>query len=295
MASEIPEYFLPRNWDYPPTGPIKLGNVLTSLKEPHRPLATIKPDADRTIPTSKNFAKIETENEKSGGFAIMTTFLSGLLGAGADAGFDVEKSSKRAFTFDRLDTTYVDTTDPDSENAEKTKYEEYIERCIKAPAVLRYLERKRFRKHVYVITGIKIVSGAKCSTTDSRATEVLAGAQVDGTILSGGMVPMGGGPEIHGGRAKKLKISWEGSTEFVLAFKVSKVRVDQSGKVKREEEYLKGAFLEVKPEKGEPVKLAVDVVKQTSVEEGFSATTVVEGDELIAFGVPEADEGDQED
>jgi len=91
MASEIPEYFLPRNWDYPPTGPIKLGNVLTSLKEPHRPLATVKPDADIIITSPKTLAAIETEKVRSGGVAIMTTFLNALLGAGAEVRVDVER------------------------------------------------------------------------------------------------------------------------------------------------------------------------------------------------------------
>jgi len=91
MASEIPEYFLPRNWDFPPNGPIKLGNVLTSLKKPHRPLVTIKPDTDKIVYSPKDFVKIETESSRSGGFSILTTFLSGLLGLGVDAGADVER------------------------------------------------------------------------------------------------------------------------------------------------------------------------------------------------------------
>jgi hypothetical protein len=84
-------------------------------------------------------------------------------------------------------------------------------------------------------------------------------AQVDGTILSGGMVPVGGGHEVRGGRAKKLKISWMGSSDFVLAFKVSKVYVTPNGEVKKEKEYLKGAFLELSREDEESTKLAISV------------------------------------
>jgi hypothetical protein len=91
MASDIPEYFLPRNWDYPPNGPVKLGNVLTSLKEPHRPLATIKPDPSRVIALPKSLATIESGKENSKGLSVFTTFLSGLLGLGIDAEVDVER------------------------------------------------------------------------------------------------------------------------------------------------------------------------------------------------------------
>ncbi|KAH8699352.1 hypothetical protein GQ44DRAFT_632845 [Phaeosphaeriaceae sp. PMI808] len=278
MASEIPEYFLPRNWDYPPNGPIKLGNVLTSLKEPHRPLATIKPDPAKIINLPKELVEIETGKSKSGGFSILTTFLSGLLGLGVDTGVDVEK---RFVQFSAQSM---------SRNAEQAEYNKYIDRCAKAPAVRRYLERKRFRKHVYVITGIKTVNGAKFVTKSSSSTEAMVGVQVDGTILSGGVVPVGGGPEIRGGRGKKFNISWQGSSEFVLAFKVSKVRVDKAGNVVSEDEYLKGAFLEHTPQKEISADTSVEVVQQPGVEEGFSATTVREGDDLVAFGVPEDDD-----
>jgi hypothetical protein len=91
MASEIPEYFLPQNWDFPPNGPIKLGNVLTSLKEPHRPLTTIKPDSSKIIAVHKELTTIEEEKDNSSNFSVLTTFLSGLLGLGVDAEVDVER------------------------------------------------------------------------------------------------------------------------------------------------------------------------------------------------------------
>jgi len=97
MASEVPEYFLPRNWDYPPGGPIKLGNVLASLKEPHRPLATLQPDANSIIKSRKSLAAIETEDGRSGGVTVMTTFLSALLGAGVDVAVNVERGSVLSF------------------------------------------------------------------------------------------------------------------------------------------------------------------------------------------------------
>lgn len=123
----------------------------------------------------------------------------------------------------------------------------------------------------------------------------MAGAQVDGTVLSGGTVPVGGGPEVRGGKAKKLKISWDGSDDFVMAFKISKVRVSKIGNVKDEKEYLKGAFLEHSTGPEEPPKLSFKVVEETGVDEGFCAETVREGDDPIAFGVPDIDEDDDID
>jgi hypothetical protein len=196
-------------------------------------------------------------------------------------------SSRRSFTFDKLDTVLLDTTDENSESEETTEYQKYIDRCIKAPVVRRYLERKRFFKHVYVITGLKTVSGARCETTRSCSAQTILGAQIDGTILSGGMAPVGGGPKVRSGRAKKLNVSWKGSSDFVLAFKVSKVYVTPDGEVNKEKEYLKGAFLELPPENEEFIKLAA-FVEQPGVDEEFSAKTVKEGDDLVAFGIPDA-------
>jgi hypothetical protein len=199
-------------------------------------------------------------------------------------------SSGRVFTFDTLDTSYVNTADDDNENAETSRYEAYIRRCVEAPLVLRYLKRCRFLKHVYIITGIKTVSGAKCYTSAAHTVDGLLGAQVDGTIVTGGVAPLGGGPEIRGGRRKKLNISWEGSTEFVLAYKVSKVTVNEVGDVKKEKEALKGAFLEDAPKKNEAFVLDIKHVDQPVNEHGFAAVAVVEGDEKVHFGIPEAED-----
>jgi hypothetical protein len=196
-------------------------------------------------------------------------------------------SSGKVFTFDKLETCYINTTDESSESAETSKYQSYIERCVNAPLVLRYLERCRFHKHVYVITGVKVVRGAKCRTSAAHTVNGSVGAQVDGTILTGGMVPLGGGPEIHGGRSRKFSMSWEGSNEFVLAYKVSKVTVNKAGTVKKEGEVIKGAFMEDAPTKSSPNKLSVRPVDQLIDEDGFTAVAVDEGGGTVRFGVLE--------
>lgn len=133
------------------------------------------------------------------------------------------------------------------------------------------------------------MSGAKCLTTATNSTDGLAGAQVDGTILTGGTIPVGGGLEVHGGRSKKSKASWEGSTDFVLAFKVSRVTVSRSGKIKKEEEYLKGAFLELSPTKSRPHDLTISHECQLIDENTFSPFTVAEGEDRVTFGVRKDD------
>jgi len=121
------------------------------------------------------------------------------------------------------------------------------------------------------------------------------GVQVDGTAISGGTVPVGGGPEICAGRKSKFNVSWDGSTDFVLAYKVSKVKVDKQGKVKEEKEYLKGAYLELKTADTEPLKLVVTSVERPDPDVKCSTFTVAEteGEDTVTFGVVE--DSDDED
>jgi hypothetical protein len=185
-------------------------------------------------------------------------------------------SDEKAFKFDRMDTTTFIPT------------EDYVKRCIDNAGVHLFLETCRYRKPVYIITGIKVVSGAQGATTSSRAVEVVVGAQVDGTVLSGGMAPVGGGPEVRHGKETKNVVSWEGSTDFVFAFKVSEVRVSKSGEVKRERDYTKGALYEDRPEKVVATALESSIVDGSSLEPqlGYNFESVLEGDNMVAYGVP---------
>ncbi|RYN66155.1 hypothetical protein AA0117_g11948 [Alternaria alternata] len=120
----------------------------------------------------------------------MTTFLSGLLRFGADAGVNCESSDKTSFTCDRIDTKQF------------IPNKKYLQRCVDNGAT---------------------VNGARGATDTSRAVDGLAGVQVDGTIWSGGAVRVGGGPEIRGGLGTKSAVSWTGTTDFVYAYKLSVV------------------------------------------------------------------------
>ena len=72
--------------------------------------------------------------------------------------------------------------------------------CVDASAtVQRWFDRSRFRKPLFLITGLKIVTGndssAESKTTRGGGADV--SATVDGTIWSAGAVPLGGGPKVE--------------------------------------------------------------------------------------------------
>ena len=165
--------------------------------------------------------------------------------------------------------------------------EDYVKRCIDNAGVRLFLETCRYRKPVYIITGIKIVSGAQGTTTSSRSVGGVVGAQVDGTVLSGGLAPVGGGPEVRRGKETKNAVSWEGSTDFVFAYKVSEVRVSKSGEVKRERDYTKGALYEDRAEVDMADSLALSIAEVPALESQHSYKTeaVEENDVVVTYGI----------
>jgi hypothetical protein len=90
MANQVLYYFYAPTWDFPPNGPIKLGNVIASLKKPERPLyVTPSPDDSEVFSTTKTHVEYSREKSRSGKFSILTKFLS-FLGVGVDVGADWE-------------------------------------------------------------------------------------------------------------------------------------------------------------------------------------------------------------
>lgn len=93
MANRTPYFFLAPTWDFPPppTGPIRLGSVITSLKTPERALYTPPPSTNlNAFSTEQKRVVFSAEKLRAGQFSIFTRFLSFVLGVGVDASVDWE-------------------------------------------------------------------------------------------------------------------------------------------------------------------------------------------------------------
>ncbi|RAH67611.1 uncharacterized protein BO66DRAFT_393792 [Aspergillus aculeatinus CBS 121060] len=287
MANQTPYFFFAPTWDYPPppAGPIQLGNVLTSLHKPDQPLFTASPPAESEVFASdKTGVTFSRERLRAGKFGILTQFLS-FLGVGVDVGGGWERSDEETFRFETITT---------SQFVPRSSYIQ--EKCIDAsPVVQRWLERSRYRKPLYLIVGLKVVHGAKAGR--SRTGREIGGnlaATVDGTVWSGGVVPVAGGPEFELTRSKKVGMDWENGGDFVLAFRVKRIKVARkTNEVREVEDYGKGAMLG-----NEPVALGgsrgIFVLEEDELEVGddgeeWTGMQMTEGDELITVGVPRLD------
>ncbi|KAM0442275.1 hypothetical protein ACHAQK_004607 [Fusarium lateritium] len=253
MANRQFFYFYAPTWDYPAEGPIKLGNVLSSVKKPHLPLFTAPPSDETGIfKTEKKSVEYTKEKLKSGRFSILTKFLS-VFGFGVDVGAEVERSDEELFKFDTLETTQFIPTST------------YLQGCIESEEIRRWLEKSRYRKPLYVITGLKVVTGAEANTAKSRTVGGNLSAEVDGS---------------------KQGVKWEGGN-FVFAFRVSKVRVAKTGEVASEKEFNKGAMLEngIPQLKRSELEL-VSVEDPNPTDEGFHGEELIEDGEIVACAIP---------
>jgi hypothetical protein len=157
------------------------------------------------------------------------------------------------------------------------------------------LDKSRYRKPVYIITGLKTVTGAKAKSYKSHAVGGNLGVEVNGTIWSGGTVLIGGGPEVEGKIEKKEGTTWEGSSDFVFAFRVRKVSVEKkTGTVKEDDDYKTGAMLGNEIWKEDVPELSISAVEDPEAEdEGFEKEELMEGDTVIACAVPRAEDPEE--
>lgn len=84
MANQTPYYYFAPTWDFPPNGPLQLGNVLMSVKRPERALYTAPlPNTTEIITSEKIQVEFSREKLKAGKFSIFTRFIK-FIGLGID-------------------------------------------------------------------------------------------------------------------------------------------------------------------------------------------------------------------
>ncbi|KAH0172861.1 hypothetical protein KCU67_g1546, partial [Aureobasidium melanogenum] len=198
-----------------------------------------------------------------GKFSILTKFLS-ILGFGADVGVESGNRLEETFSFDTVKTTQFTPTRP------------YLQRCLEAERVREFIKRSIYRKPVYVITGLKVVTGAKADTLKTHTVKGDLSVEVDATIWSG--LPVSGGPGVEGEVGSKAVNKWSASDDFVFAFRVVKVVAGKTpGQVVNEEDYRKGAMLESKEKDIEAPMVTLSEFEDLDAKsEGFDTEELME-------------------
>lgn len=185
-------------------------------------------------------------------------------------------SDMSRFTFDRIETTQF------------IPKSSYLQACINAEPVQRYLAKSRYRKPVYVITGLKTVTGAKAESLRSAAVGGSVQAEVDALAWTG--IPVGGGPGVGGRKVDRQSVAWTSGSDFVFAFRVRKVWAQKKMvTVKKEEDYKKGAMLDGAVEGVDGPGVSITAEEEADAEEGFLKEELMNGEEVVCYLKTELD------
>lgn len=230
MSHAQKTYFLAPSWDYLPDGPIKLGNIITGPSKAAQPLnvGTRLAPSNVLLPSFKSGVRWTRSNQQDGKYGVWTKFLSS-LGIGVDVGFSHGRTEEEIFAFDRMQTVEFFPT------------QDYLDQSMTDPSVVYFLDKSRLKKQLYMITGIKTVTGAKVKRTmhTSRSGEMKVG--LDG-ILTGAPVSLG--PEVTLNKQDGESHSFEGSSDFVFAFRMKQIVVHKR-QVVSSDDYVRGALYDV--------------------------------------------------
>lgn len=235
MSNQIKTYFLPPTWDYPPSGPIKLGAIIITPSRANIPLNLSSiipiPPASLIAATSKHNWEWHREKTREGKVGIWTRFLQVVLGIEADVGMNWNIVNDEVYKFERM------------ESQSFTPEEAYVTEALKAPSIMRFLEKSSFKKPVYMVTGIRVAYGAKVKSVFKRGYGGQAKIGVDGT---GSGVPVSIGPELEVQNSNKTGTEFDGGSDFVFAFQLTRISFKGKTRDLDVEAYNKGSMLGIK-------------------------------------------------
>ncbi|KAF5861266.1 hypothetical protein ETB97_000458 [Aspergillus alliaceus] len=265
-------YFLCPTSDFippPPAGPLCLGSIIRSTSTPQYPLnrAETVAVADAFPPVVETDWKKTISMEKGLGCGVYVQFLqlaTGGLPLGPEVNVEHSNKTTNVFAFDTVTTLAFEPT------------QEYVEEAIKAPAVQSWLRepKQRFAPVVslFLVTGMKLVKGARIKYSTSQSTTVRGNIGVDVTALGTTI-----GPKGHWVSTTGDGTEFNRESEFVFAFRVKRLKFGRRLKV---EEYNKGAFLVVGGEQGDDESVLVEDVDGAEIKTAKAVPDVTENDSV---------------
>ncbi|ROW09899.1 hypothetical protein VPNG_06357 [Cytospora leucostoma] len=166
------------------------------------------------------------ERHLAGIFGIWTKFLQTVAGVDISTQFDTSRDE--VYKFERMYTEEIFPT------------ADFVRRAMEAPNVVSYLQSHKLhlaRRSLYMIIGVKWVTGASIRTMVAKET----GGKVEIGIDATAGTSVSFGPSIEVSRGIKDTVAFEGSSDFVFAFRVRKVKMRASGEM-RVRDFNKGAL-----------------------------------------------------
>ncbi|KAL8732950.1 MAG: hypothetical protein Q9181_003756 [Wetmoreana brouardii] len=203
-------YILLPNFDYPPNGPVALGSIITDPSDPGRSLnrgAIIPRPADCPVDIStKRDWKGTKQRQLEGRAGIWAKFVE--VVAGGNIGIQGHRSGDDVYEFKEMETQFFEPTF------------RYVAQSMDLPAVTEYIKNTAFRKNTYMVTGLKVVRGAKVAIERRRGFGGDAQLGVGGAAAG---LPVQLGPDLSAKVAKVDKESFEDASDFVFAMRLREI------------------------------------------------------------------------
>jgi len=233
MYQNKPEWFsAPR--DVLPDSTITPGRLIVDPRTPEGPpyldKALLIPDTDLRV-TNYPY-KNEKQDEKGGSFGLFASFMSA-VGLGADLSGNIKSGRSLDIEVDRLQTVMFDPS------------AEYLEETLNLPKNLAYLRDQRFKRSLYLVTGVKTAYGAKLtrSRSEQRGGDVKVG-------ISPNVPGLEIGPTASYTQTGKVTERVQGPTDFVFAYRLNKLHYSRTRSKYVQQKFTSGALYsdEVDPE-----------------------------------------------
>ncbi|KAM0329396.1 hypothetical protein ACHAQA_004703 [Verticillium albo-atrum] len=227
MSSRIPTYIPSPHWDISvDSDTVVLGRL---IKDPKNPESKIPTSKVHPIPPhevcegEKTDWRTTLEQVRSGQIGLWANCLQAIKGG---LSFSLLKSTLEDHKFEALETRYFLPDD------------DYFAQALEDAGVQAYFQVHNWRKPVYLITGIKIARGASVSTESRAERSVEAEMKVDATGVA---LPVDLGPEAKWNSETKRGISYSGSTDYIFAYQLIRMKPKKDVQGSKNQSYVKGA------------------------------------------------------
>lgn len=199
---------------------------------------------------------------------------------GADAEVNGERSDVFEWSFDRLETEFIEPT------------QKYVEDSVRlVPEVKNWLNKRKLTGAVYMVTGIKIARGVNYSRKNIRAVGLGGAVTVDLTLVAGAPAALGPMGEFE--KKDEVVESYASRADFVWAYRVQRVYIQWlNGRVKSKEKV--GGDLAGVDDEYEQEAHAMDMDAEAGLEIGDISLQQDIGLDIVPNGFTEAQDGQSE-
>ncbi|KFY52592.1 hypothetical protein V496_08343 [Pseudogymnoascus sp. VKM F-4515 (FW-2607)] len=241
MASIKRTYFRVPKWDIPPEA-ISLGNLIADPTEPHRPLNAappLRPSSPAGQTTNPPGLEIDTpihartfspyskttSSSKKKSFSLIAQ-LSLLTGVGGNSSFSSTRDEGISY---RARTMHSEWFVPSRS---------FVSAAVAQPDVAGFLALLPSKRPIYMVTGVRHVTGFTASSRSGEERSRGKGVNADATALQ---LPLAVGVDAERGVGAGETVEWECEGPVVFVYQLEKL-TRRNGKWDQDE-YTKGAFM----------------------------------------------------